>query len=987
MMGASFLLRVVWMLLPLLCVLGRELSSREFLGCPAPRSPDNGLSFIFNEGRIVRYRCHPGYKLRGHPHAVCTNSHWNRPAPLCLAKNGTRRDTAHAGHDKTKPEHNTASRQPFDWSPLYGSEDAKLPLINGQWRRPHHRGSRVFSLGPRSSSEEDTPQKSMLEQQLIEEEVKIAEMRHDQEQHVLSSRNQAKDITEGGVDDATADVAGDEDEEFNDVRPSSSTSEPHHAKHSAHSASHTVGTSHSDDGSNEQRTRRYYRWKEDEPKPHAARYYSSRLAHTRKSSGESSVKSDSILQAQSKEDDDIPTSTESPVVHTSSWLKQSGPREVLRSPSDISDYWKSNSGGYSSERHDPLDSENRKSHGEVVTEHTTEKPKSRAIKRSYLHTDADYEDDDDDDDVDDDDEPPRFGRGDTPARPIRDDRKPYGDEKPTVRFDDRGDTPARPIKGDRDPYDSAGRSLSTSSPVDFYGRPVQVLTGEKAHQQEELLRRQYERAQRRKAFEQDILEEEARGRPEEKAPIRFDPPPRGDNEPITSRPFDYFGRPVQVHTGEKAAQAEALLREQYERVQSRMRENTRLQEARRPPEEQTFHRQPQLPQRGDIPLRERGDREEVTRESPRQLVTSRPYDYFGRPVQVLTGEKAAQAEEMLRRQYEQYQQQLNSRRDRNQEEAVGRPVEFERRPVQPSSGEVTSSPFDHFGRPVQVLSGEKAGQQTELLRRMYERAESSRNIQESRRRPVEEVHRSPREHRHRHNHGQEQATDYESSRESRGPAAEGTSGSLRLSKEDMELMSKLTPDVRESYLKDLRKARMKEETDPVRANEFLSRYQNTWKSRASQHTKSLDKEPAKDASNEDNVDDKDDYDDELQNDQPEEDIPLTTASTEDTSSESSEDNSTRDATATFTSSKASYDQTCLRDRKQGTSFLSAPKVKHAYVYKYERKVLTKPPYSHYVLARYKCLFGYRFKYEKADALYCKQREWIGEHPHCVREES
>ncbi|EEC13586.1 conserved hypothetical protein [Ixodes scapularis] len=837
-----------------------ELSSREFLGCPAPRSPDNGLSFIFNEGRIVRYRCHPGYKLRGHPHAVCTNSHWNRPAPLCLAKNGTRRDTAHAGHDKTKPEHNTASRQPFDWSPLYGSEDAKLPLINGQWRRPHHRGSRVFSLGPRSSSEEDTPQKSMLEQQLIEEEVKIAEMRHDQEQHVLSSRNQAKDITEGGVDDATADVAGDEDEEFND--------------------------------------------------------------------------------AQSKEDDDIPTSTESPVVHTSSWLKQSGPREVLRSPSDISDYWKSNSGGYSSERHDPLDSENRK-----------------------------------------------FGRGDTPARPIRDDRKPYGDEKPTVRFDDRGDTPARPIKGDRDPYDSAGRSLSTSSPVDFYGRPVQVLTGEKAHQQEELLRRQYERAQRRKAFEQDILEEEARGRPEEKAPIRFDPPPRGDNEPITSRPFDYFGRPVQVHTGEKAAQAEALLREQYERVQSRMRENTRLQEARRPPEEQTFHRQPQLPQRGDIPLRERGDREEVTRESPRQLVTSRPYDYFGRPVQVLTGEKAAQAEEMLRRQYEQYQQQLNSRRDRNQEEAVGRPVEFERRPVQPSSGEVTSSPFDHFGRPVQVLSGEKAGQQTELLRRMYERAESSRNIQESRRRPVEEVHRSPREHRHRHNHGQEQATDYESSRESRGPAAEGTSGSLRLSKEDMELMSKLTPDVRESYLKDLRKARMKEETDPVRANEFLSRYQNTWKSRASQYTKSLDKEPANDASNEDNVDDKDDYDDELQNDQPEEDIPVTTASTEDTSSESSEDNSTRDATATFTSSKASYDQTCLRDRKQGTSFLSAPKVKHAYVYKYERKVLTKPPYSHYVLARYKCLFGYRFKYEKADALYCKQREWIGEHPHCVREES
>ncbi|KAG0414659.1 hypothetical protein HPB47_008178 [Ixodes persulcatus] len=396
--------------------------------------------------------------------------------------------------------------------------------------------------------------------------------------------------------------------------------------------------------------------------------------------------------------------------------------------------------------------------------------------------------------IHDDDEPPSFGHGDTPARPIRDDRKPYEDEKPTVRFDDRGDTPARPIKSDRDSYDfsAAGRSLSTSFPVDFYGRPVQVLTGEKAHQQEELLRRKYEKAQRRKAFEQDI----------------------GDNEPITSRPFDYFGRSVQGHTGEKAAQAEALLREQ-------------------PPEEQTFHRQPQMPQRGDIPLRERGDREDVTRESPRHLVIFRPYDYFGRPV-----------EEMLRKQY---RQQLNGRRDRNKEEVVGRPVELERRPVQPPLGRVTSSPVDHFGRSVQKLSGEKSDQQTELLRRMYERAESSRSIQELRRRPVEEV-----------------------DRESRGPAAEGTSGRLRLSKEEMELMSKLMPDVRESYLKDLRKARMKEETDP--------------------HTKSLDKEPANDALNEDNVDEKENYD-------------------------------------------GSYDQTCLHDRKQGTSFLSAPKVKHAYVCK------------------------------------------------------
>ncbi|KAH8040842.1 hypothetical protein HPB51_013012 [Rhipicephalus microplus] len=103
-------------------------------------------------------------------------------------------------------------------------------------------------------------------------------------------------------------------------------------------------------------------------------------------------------------------------------------------------------------------------------------------------------------------------------------------------------------------------------------------------------------------------------------------------------------------------------------------------------------------------------------------------------------------------------------------------------------------------------------------------------------------------------------------------------------------------------------------------------------------------------------------------------LEITTASTEDTSSD----------TSTESSAKATYDQSCLQDRKLGRPFLSAPKVKHAYVYKYERKVLGKPAQSHYVLARYKCLLGYSLKYAKASALYCRQRQWIGEHPTCVR---
>lgn len=939
--------RLLWPLFGVLLGGIHVAASQEYHpNCPAPRSPDNGMSLIFNNGRIVRYRCHPGYKLRGHPHAVCTNSHWNRPTPVCLPKNGTRRNVAVPENDINKEERNVPSRQLFDWSSSHATEETKLPLINGEWQNPHHRRSQSFSVSPPFSNEQAEPDGAMLKKQLIEEEINVPELRPNQEQDVLNNRVKTKDSLERTGADEIQDNDSEGKNESNDVTPQPAATE------------HNVATSHSMDSTSQHPSKRYYRWKEDEPKPHGARYYSSRIASTGRSNEQTRSKTDLSHSEDENGEHEVPTSTEAPKVHTSSWLSESGPREALRKQSDISDYWRSHSGGYSAEKNHNRREPSASTVGESGA--STQKPVNRAFKRSYLHSDDDYVDDDDDDEDE------------------------FDEYQPAVRVKfDRGDSTPKPMKGDPEPYDnSAGRSLPTSSPVDYFGRPVQVLTGEKAHQQDALLRRQYERAQ--------LNDRELRQRP-----VSFDTPQEVD-ETVTSRPIDYFGRQVQVHTGEKAALAEALLRKQYEMVQQRMRDNAKELEVRKPPEE-FLPRQPLRPEddprerrRGDIPVRVKGDREVFpTREPPRNLVTSRPYDYFGRPVQVLTGEKAAHAEALLREQYETYQQQLN-RRDRTRDnEAVGRPVEFTRQAVEPpGGGVVTSPPFDSYGRPVQVLTGEKAGQQTELLRRQYEMAEGRKdNFQEVRRRPVEEVHH-PRlpEHRHRHNHG-EPRVNSESSREFPGSGTEGTSGTLRLSKEDLELMSKLSPDVRASFLRDLRKARTKEETDPDRANQFLSRYESTWKNRAAMHTKSLATEPETDEDNgEDDDDDDDEYDD-MQNDQPE-DIPLTTASTEDTSSESREaHNSTRNATSTFTSSKASYDQTCLRDRKQGTSFLSAPKVKHAYVHKYERKVLAKPPHTHYVLARYKCLFGYKLKYEKADALYCRQREWIGEHPHCVRGES
>ncbi|XP_075544142.1 uncharacterized protein LOC142578612 isoform X2 [Dermacentor variabilis] len=801
-------------------------------------------------------------------------------------------------------------------------KEDKLPLINGRWRKPHQR---VFSM----SGSKEALERTATEQHLIDDELRIAEMRHRQEQDARrSSREDSGAVRESMQRDA---LESDTAKEGNEVpTPEPLEVEKHGFSH------HSVATSHSADSS--PHLKKYYKWKEDIPKHSSARYSVSRLAKGRHpSSGEHASFSTSAEQDDREED--VETSTEpssTPIPAT-----DSAPREAWRKQSDIPDYWRSLSGGYSAERRGQDRGQALSSDKEETTTH---KAVSRAFKRSYLHSEDDYDLEDDDDDEDDDD------RLDTTqySSTHRGDLSPHDGDR--SRFRPRTVTFERGPKGDREPYDQ-NSGASRSSPVDYFGRPVQVLTGEKAHQQEALLRRQYEMAQQHKRAKL----EEFRGRPE--STVRFDPPPP-NNAPVTSRPIDYFGRPVQVHTGEKAAQAEALLKRQYEMVQQRMRDN-QFEEARKRPDAEYFPRQgvSEDDRRGDIAVRERGDRE-PTPPPARHLVTSRPVDYFGRPVQVLTGDKAAQAEAMLRRQYEEYQARLN-KRPSEPDYAEGRPVEFDRRPVQP--GPSSSPPFDHFGRPVQVLTGEKAGQQTELLRQQYEMAQRSGSLQEARSRPTEEVH-----HRHRHHHGHQWSE-------------QGTSGALRLSREDMELMSRLSPELRASFLRDLRQARIKEETDPERANQFLSRY----RSQASHHAKSLSTD--EDSTTADPGDDDDDYDeDEMLGDQASEDIPLTTVSTEDTSSESSE---SKNASSKHSSNKATYDQSCLQDRRLGRSFLSAPKVKHAYVYKYERKVLAKPPQSHYVLARYKCLLGYRLKYVKADALYCRQRQWIGEHPTCVRNES
>lgn len=833
----------------LLCAILGAVSCHD-VGCPAPRSPENGLSFIFNRGRLVRYRCHPGFTLRGHSQAVCHHNSWNRPAPVCLiSRNDATRRGAKLPH---RGEDSHGDRQPFEWDSTHKEDDS--PLTNGKRKKSRQH---IFSVsGSSKQAIEGT--------ELVNDHV--AEMRHRYEEDVRGDRR----------NDGESNTANEGNEvPALELRQLENQSVSHH----------NVMTSA--DSSLPSKKRKEHH-----------RYSASGPAYGRQTSlGQASFTS---TEQGVRDDNGTPTDSSG----TSFAAADSAPREAMRKQSHISDHWKSLPGEHTAEMQG-------KGPG-------SDKKEKRAFKRSYLHSDDDYDLEEDDED-DDDTQYRSTHRGD--LSPIDDE-----EEQGNNRFPPRTVTFERGPKGDREPYDP-NPGVSRSSSVDYFGRPVQVLTGEKAHQQDALLRRQYEMAQqhRRASLEEFRAREE----------VRFEPPPR--NTPVTSRPIDYFGRPVQVHTGEKAAQAEALLKRQYEIVQQRMRDN-QFQEARKRPDAEYFPRQGVS--EDDRPVRHRGDREPLP--PPGHLVTSRPVDYFGRPVQVLTGDKAAQAEAMLRRQYEEYQARLN-RRPSEPDYAVGRPVEFNRRPVQP--GPVSSPPFDHFGRPVQVLTGEKAGQQTELLRQQYDMAHRSGTLQEARSRPTEEVH-----HRHRHQHGEQ-----------------GTSGALRLSRQDLELMSRLSPELRASFLRDLRQARIKEETDPERASEFLSRYRNL------RHTKAVQADSTTAIPS-------DEVDDEMLGDQPSQLVPLTTVSTEDTSSESSEN-----ASIKHSSSKATYDQSCLQDRKRGRSFLSAPKVKHAYVYKYERKVLSKPPQTtHYVLARYKCLLGYRLKYAKANALYCRQRQWIGEHPTCVR---
>ncbi|GFY27937.1 sushi domain-containing protein [Trichonephila clavipes] len=195
-------MKLIIFILLVLPVFGGALSWNN-LNCPAPRAPDNGLSFIFRNGELVHFRCHPGYQMKGKAVAYCVNNVWTESAPECVpikkwsrnqnytfendSDNNHNRDVAQQ-QDKWKAEKH---RQLFNWGDqsskdnVYGDGPRRLPLINGIWP-PQDHAEQVLALGPQS-----TPGPRVL----VKEEIDIAELRHKQLEELKKQRYKSGEAT------------------------------------------------------------------------------------------------------------------------------------------------------------------------------------------------------------------------------------------------------------------------------------------------------------------------------------------------------------------------------------------------------------------------------------------------------------------------------------------------------------------------------------------------------------------------------------------------------------------------------------------------------------------------------------------------------------------------------------------------------------------------------------------------------------------------
>ncbi|XP_054712799.1 uncharacterized protein LOC129222327 [Uloborus diversus] len=71
----------------LLSISAAAFGSRAESNCTAPRAPDNSDAFMYQDGRVVKYVCDPGYVLIGRQMVRCIDGKWEEPIPVCKKMN------------------------------------------------------------------------------------------------------------------------------------------------------------------------------------------------------------------------------------------------------------------------------------------------------------------------------------------------------------------------------------------------------------------------------------------------------------------------------------------------------------------------------------------------------------------------------------------------------------------------------------------------------------------------------------------------------------------------------------------------------------------------------------------------------------------------------------------------------------------------------------------------------------------------------------
>ncbi|XP_076319424.1 uncharacterized protein LOC143230184 isoform X3 [Tachypleus tridentatus] len=499
---------------------------------------------------------------------------------------------------------------------------------------------------------------------------------------------------------------------------------------------------------------------------------------------------------------------------------------------------------------------------------------------------------------------------------------------------------------------------------------------DKGQQREEALRRQYE------------LDEQRR-RQQEEAQRQQQQQQKGEQFPTSELPYPPEEAPSPQQPVDKGQQREEALRRQYELAEQRRRQQEEAQRQQQQQEKGEQYLTPQLPY------------------SPEEVLSPQQQ-----------GDRGEQREEALRRQYELAEQRRRQKEVHTTSHTTSDTPSAPqlrssissgtfstniKREKQSKSRTISSrdSNRDEQKKPEKLL-GEDENERTDSLESQSlnknirkERLKGSRMIRlkmdeekdkssvdtENKPRPSRIQGRSPLS-AHLMNSAFYvsfspaqviQRVDYDSEQNevtSSRPIVRVNSPFPVTGAQEYEWLQGLAPDLRENYIREVEQARSKEETDGVRAGEFLRRFFSS-PGRATSGPESTTQLPFQQSTHAM---------------EPREEDGTTKPQIKGLRSDSTADDSTTITTTTtiVTSNNNGglYDHSCLQ-RQVNRPFIRPPNISHGSPYKYER-VLNKYTSNFYLIALYRCDPGFTLAEPTVNTLFCQQRKWVGDIPVCVK---